>query len=67
MARPDELIGLTFLRDTLDGQRVRAQVLQKVNDFESLNHKNLKLSLKLGGGDLEELIDYNEFSHIIEQ
>ena len=42
---PDELIGLTFLRDTPDGQRVRAQLLQKVNDFESLNHKNLKFLL----------------------
>ena len=53
---PDELIGLTFLRDTPDGQRVRAQVLQKVNDFESPNHKNLKFLLKLGDDDLEELI-----------
>ena len=64
---PDELIGLNFLRQTPDGQRVWAQVLQKVNDFESLNHKNLKFLLKLGDGDLEELIGYNELSHIIEQ
>ena len=38
---PQELIGLTFLHDTEDGQRIRAEVIWRIQDKDSENHKNI--------------------------
>ena len=62
---PDELMGLSFLRTLDDGQVVRAQIVKKINDFDALNHQNLKMLVKLGDGDIEEIIDYVELCDII--
>ena len=62
---PDELLGLSFLRTLDDGQVVRAQIAKKINDFDALNHQNLKMLVKLGDGNIEELIDFVELCDII--
>ena len=62
---PDELLGLSFLRTLDDGQVVRAEVAQKINDFDAENHHNLKFILKLGDGEIDELISFVELNDII--
>ncbi len=64
---PDELIGLTFLRDTPDDQKVRAKVVRKVIDRDAENHQNIKFLLSLGDDEMEEIISYNELSDLIEE
>ena len=62
---PEELIGLTFLHERDNGDRVRAQVMKKIIDNDAQNHQNIKMLIEID--DVEELIAYNELSDIIEQ
>jgi hypothetical protein len=39
---PDELLGITFLRDTDNGQMFRAKVVSEIKDRDAENHENLK-------------------------
>ena len=64
---PEELLGLTFLHDTADGQRVRAEVIKRINDIDSENHQRLKFLIEYGEPKYEEIISYNELSDIIEK
>ena len=43
-----ELLGLTFLHDTPNGERVRAQVMKRINDMEGANHTNIKFVIEYG-------------------
>ena len=63
---PDELPGLTFLHETDDGQKVRAEVIRKINDLDAQNHKNITFLLKLGNGDADQLMSYVELCDKIE-
>ena len=38
---PEELLGLAFLHDTPDGQRVCAQVIQPINDLDLDQQKHI--------------------------
>ena len=53
---PEELPGLTFLRELPDGQKVRAKVIRKIEDLDAQNHTNIKFLLDLGDGGAEEII-----------
>ena len=64
---PDELLGLTFLHDTEDGQKVRAEVVKRINDIDSENHKNIKFMISFGSPSYEEIISYGELSSLIER
>ena len=64
---PDKILGLSFLRDQDDGTRVRAEVYRKVLDKEAAEHQQIKFILKIGDGELEELISYSALADIIEQ
>ena len=64
---PDELPGMTFLRETPDGQKVRAEVVRKINDQNAQNHKDIMFILKLGTNDAEELMSYVEICDRLEQ
>ncbi len=55
---PDELPGMTFLKETSDGQKVRAEVVRKIDDVNAQNHKDIMFILNLGGKDAEELMSY---------
>ena len=57
---PDELQGLTFLHELADGQKVRAEVVRKIDDMNAKNHKDIMMLLKLGDGETEELMTYVE-------
>ena len=47
---PEELIGLTFLRETDDGQRYRARIVRKTLDNDAQNHEKIKFLVTLGNG-----------------
>jgi hypothetical protein len=57
---PDELKGPTFLHTLADGQKVRAEVVHKIDDMNAQNHKDIMMLLKLGDEDAEELMTYTE-------
>ena len=67
---PEELLGRTFLHDTADGERVRAEIVRKIEDKDAENHKNIKFLVNWGC-DLndqayEEIMLYNELSDLCE-
>ena len=63
---PDELLGLSFLRDTDNGHRIQAKVTRKILDRDAKNHQNIKFLVQFGEDEYEEIIAYNELSDIIE-
>jgi len=63
----EELMGRTFLVDMEDGQRLRAEIVQKINDQDAQNHKNIKLLCKVGDEGAEEILTYQEICDLVEQ
>jgi hypothetical protein len=63
---PDELLGLTFIRDMDDGQKFRATIARKIVDADVANHQQIRLFVKMSDGQLDELIAHNELPGIIE-
>jgi hypothetical protein len=63
---PDELIGLTFIRDMEDGHKFRATVARKILDNDATNHQSIKFLVEMSFGELDEITAYNELSNIIE-
>jgi hypothetical protein len=64
---PDELLGLTFIRDMDDGSKYRAKVAHKIVDNDAANHQKIKFLVEMSDGKLEEIIAYNELSDVIER
>ena len=62
---PEELIGLTFLHDLEDGQRVRAKIVKKILDRDAENHERIKMLLSYDDGKVEEIVSYNELCDIV--
>ena len=60
-------MGLTFLHDTVTGERVRAQVIKKIEDMDAKNHQNIKFIIEYGDPVYEEIISYGELSDIVEK
>ena len=63
---PEELMGLTFVRESEDGQKLRAKVVRKINDDDAANHQNIKFLVEVGNGDVDEIIAYAELSALVE-
>ena len=63
---PEELMGLTFIRESDDGQKLRAKVVRKINDDDAANHQNIKFLVEIGNGDVDEIIAYAELSDLVE-
>jgi hypothetical protein len=64
---PDQLMGMSYLKTQEDGTVLRATVVRKLKDADSLSRKKIKFLLELGEGQLEELIEYGELSRIISE
>ena len=64
---PSELIGKSFLYDTDDGQKVRAEVVRKVMNREAEDHEKIQMIVSLGNDEEEEIIAYNKLCEIIEK
>ena len=64
---PEELLGLTFLRDTEDGERIRAKITRKIMDRDAENHQNVKFLVTCGDDACEEIIACNELSDMVER
>ena len=50
-----------------DGQRLCAEIIQKINDQDAQNHKNIKLLCKDGDEGAEEILTYQEICDLVEQ
>ena len=61
---PNELLGMMVLREH-DDTMVRAKVVQKIMDWDEMNHQKIKFLLSLGDGELKEIISYNELSDLV--
>ena len=64
---PEDLLGLTFLKETPDGEKLRAKVTRKIMDRDAENHQNIKFLINCGDDAYEEIIAYNELSDIIDR
>ena len=49
----DELLGRIFLHDTEKGERVRAEIVKKIEDLDAENHKNIKFLVNWGHGNAD--------------
>ena len=63
----EELMGRTFLLPQEDGQRLRTEIVRKINDQDAENHKNIKLLCKVGDKDAEEILTYQEICDLVEE
>ena len=61
----EELIGRTFLLDHENGQRLRAEIIRKIDDQDARNHTNIKLLCKVGDDEAEEILGYQELCDLI--
>ena len=58
---------MTFLHELEDGQKVRAEIVEKVLDNDAKNHSNIKMLLSCDEGRVEEIISYNKLCDIVEE
>ena len=63
----DELLQRTFLYDIKDGQRMRAEIIKKIDDEDAKNHQNIKFLCKIGDDYAEEILTYNEICQLCEE
>jgi hypothetical protein len=63
---PDELLGLTFIRDMPDRRKVRASVARKIRDDDAANHQKIEFLVEISNGELDDVITYNKLSNTIE-
>ncbi len=62
---PEELLGLTFLHELDDGQRVRATISKKILDRDAENHERIKMLISYDDDRVEEIVSYNELCDIV--
>ena len=53
---PEELLGLTFLREMDDGKSYRAKIVRQTIDSETANHKKMKFLVKIGEGKFDDIL-----------
>ena len=63
----EELMQRTFLYDIQDGQKLRAQIIKKIEDEDAKNHQNIKFLCKIGDDYAEEILTYNEICQLCEE
>jgi hypothetical protein len=64
---PDELLGLTSIRDMDDGSKYRAKVARKIVDNNMENHQRTKFLVEMSDRKLKGIIAYNKLSDVIER
>jgi hypothetical protein len=64
---PEELLGLTFIHETNDGQKVRAKIVRAIQKMDDDAHTNIKFLVELGEKAYDEIMTYNELTEIIEK
>ena len=63
---PSKLIRRTFLYKMENGEKLRAKVARKLNNWDADNHKNIKFILDIGDDGIEEVMSYVEVCDRIE-
>jgi hypothetical protein len=63
---PDKLIGLTFVRETKDGQKVRAKIMRQIITMENdaCGHEDIWFLVKLGEKASDDMMGYHELCEI---
>jgi hypothetical protein len=64
---PDELLNQTFVRETDDGRKFRARVVRQIQEIDESNRKKIRFLVELGDGEVDEIVDYNTLSDLIER
>ena len=64
---PEELLTKTFIREATDGRTFRAEIVRQVLELDDSNQKRIKFLVKLGDGEIEEIIEYNILSDLVEK
>jgi hypothetical protein len=64
---PMDLLGKTFIREASDGQKFRAKVVRQIQELDDSNREWIKFLIELGDGDVDEILDYNVLSDLIER
>jgi hypothetical protein len=49
-----------------DGTKIRAKVINKINDMDAQNHKNIMMLIEVGEDGYEEIMAYTDLCDIIE-
>jgi hypothetical protein len=62
---PEKLLGLMFLYELEDGQKVCVKISKKIQERDAENHQNIKMLLSFDDDRIEELISYNELCDIV--
>jgi hypothetical protein len=63
----DNLVGQTVLLDKEDGQVLRYTMTKKIVEQDDENKTRIKFMLSVPDGSVEELIDYNKLSDLVER
>ena len=67
---PHELVGISFLKETDDGQKLRATIVKKLKSIDGDRVNKLqktKFIVELGDGEIEEVMEYGELCDVVEQ
>jgi len=64
---PEELLNKTFIRETSDGMTYRARIVRRIHELDENNRKKIKFLVELGDGEIDEIIEYNYLSDLIER
>jgi hypothetical protein len=64
---PEELSGITFARKMDYERSYYAKIAQKILDNDAANHEKIKILVRIGDGEFDEIISYNELSNIVEE
>jgi hypothetical protein len=64
---PDELLGMTYLRDMEDGQQMNAWVSKKISNEDAQNHQDIKFMIEVGEGAFDEILANDELSDLSEK
>ena len=60
---PKELTGLTFLHKLPNRQIVRAKICKKLNDWDLIDHQNIKMLISYDEGKIKILIMFMRLGH----
>ena len=62
-----ELLGKTFLYTTQNGEQVKAQVINKINNLDAADHQNIKFLIDVADGEYEDIISCVRLCDLIEE
>jgi len=66
-AEAAELLGISFLKELEDGQKVHAKIVIKIHDLDTVNQSRIKMLLQLGDeSQIETIMSYTDVCNMVE-